>query len=291
MMTLRPGRLLRPAGVTFAVLALVAVLLGRSSPTAVQPRSGRRPAYPRYVAVDCDHFADRRDPPRVLDTETGRVARLSLPDTDHLYGLACSPWADGDGRFRLVGFWAAVAGRSPPRLPHPIGLARYAFPGGRTVEGRPCELMPWGRLCWSPDRGDRVVFAGGDGRLYRCDLPADARDAAPAACPLPIAWGSLPPGVVDVRTGDPAWPAGGGIGGRVLVALSTFGGPPREFVGPRLWWLRLAPGGEAVEAAGQLIEPGGCESPGSEDQERLPAFVTREDGRSALAFLRRGAMG
>jgi hypothetical protein len=222
--------------------------------------------------------------PRILDTATGTVTRLVIPDGDRLTGLACSPWSDHDGRSHLIGCWRGVDGGDFGVLAQSFGLARYTFPAGRSLVRMTCDPLPRGRPCWFPDRSDRILFAAGDGRLYHCALPGDAQVGDPELHPRPIAWEVLPPGADAVHVGDPTWPGGPIIGGRLLVELITLPDPSRALWGPNLWWLQLSPDGEAVTAAGRLIAPDAATSP---DEERSPALGRSIDGKSLLAYLDR----
>jgi hypothetical protein len=285
-MTFRRGRLLTLTIRALLGLAIAAVLLGKSSPSTTQLaiHGQRRGEHPRHHAVDGSLFPDNLYSPRILDTGTGAVSLLAIPDGDRLTGLACSPWRDHAGRSRLIGCWRGVEGENPRSLAKQFGLARCTFPAGTTLDRMPCDPLPRGRPCWFPDRSDRILFAAGNGRLYQCALPADAQGGDAEVRPRPIAWEVLPPGAAAVHVGDPTWPGGPIIGGRLLVGLMTMADHSTAFRGPHLWWLQLTPDGETVTAAGRLIAPDAAAPP---YEEQSPALCKSADGRSMLAYLER----
>jgi hypothetical protein len=287
-MTYSRGRLLSVTIRPLLGLAIVAVLLGRSSsspsPRQVASHGPRRAEQPRHLGVDSSFFPGNPYSPRLLDTATGTVTRLVIPDGDRLTGLACSPWSDQDGRSHLIGCWRGVGDGDSGSLAQTFGLARCTFPDGRSLDRMRCDPLPRGRPCWFPDRSDRILYAAGNGRLYHCALAGDAQTRDPVLHPRPIAWEVLPPGADTVHVGDPTWPGGSIIGGRVLVELITMPDPSGTFRGPYLWWLQMSPDGDAVTAAGRLIAPDAATSP---DEERSPALVTSIDGKSLLAYLDR----
>jgi hypothetical protein len=285
-MTFSRGRLLSLTVRALLGLAIAAVFLGRSSPSTTQRaiQRQRRGGHPRHLAVDSQFFPGTPFSPRILDSATGAVAILAILDGDHLTGLACSPWFDHAGRSHLIGCWWGGEGDNRRSLAKQFGLARCTFPAGTTLDRMPCDPLPRGRPCWFPDGSDRILFAAGDGRLYHCALPGDAQNGHAELHPRPIAWEVLPPGAAAVHVGDPTWPGGPIIGGRLLVELRTLPDRSGAFRGPHLWWLQLSPDGEAVAAAGRLIAP---DAPAPPCEEQSPALCKSADGRSMLAYLER----
>ena len=142
----------------------------------------------------------------------------------------------------------------------------------------------------APDRSDLILFAAGDGRLYRYDFPRgdDARGdggRGPSACSggarrVRPTWASS-----GIRAGrdDPA------LGARILVArvAREAGDASQSPPGQQLWWLELDPDVTAVVAAGRLIVPDGQGSAVARREERLPAVGRAGDGAPLLAYLAR----
>ncbi|WP_074317148.1 hypothetical protein [Singulisphaera sp. GP187] len=148
-----------------AGIVVVAIVLGRSTEVSGPDRSPRYPAHPRYLGIRASWFSDHPDTPRLLDTETGLISLDSANGEQGFEDLSCSPWRDGDGRYHMAGRWRDFDSDRSGGLTRAFGLARSTFPASSSVERVDLEIPIWGRPCWSPDRSDRVLFTGGDGRL------------------------------------------------------------------------------------------------------------------------------
>ena len=156
-------------------LLVAAVLLGRGTagPAAKSLPHLRHPAHPRYHAFSGYLFPD--DHPhqtRLLDTETGDVTLLDVTEDEGLDAVSCSPWQDERGQYHLAGR------RRAPKISDlegfaggSLGATRCTFPGGEILDRITFELIPASPPCWFPDRSDRILFAGCDGRLYDLTFP------------------------------------------------------------------------------------------------------------------------
>ena len=97
---------------------------------------------------------------------------------------------------------------------------RSTFPAGRAAGRLTLDVLPFGLVCWAPDRSDRILFTGGDHRLYLTDFPEGAGTGREPASPRPLRWRTEPPGVGEFRFRNPCWPGKPALGGRLLVALN-----------------------------------------------------------------------
>jgi hypothetical protein len=245
------------------------------------------------VAIDGYYFAPKDLAARFLDPETGRVVRPGLPEGEMFDQVSCSPWVDDRGRWQAVGRWSSGSGEAEDRALHEVGLARFTFPGGEALDRIPTEIVPAGPPCWFPGTEARVLFAAGDGQLYRVDFEGDGDGPRRSRRrePQPLDWDVEPPGGGPVFMAGPAWPTDGRLGGRVLVSLMTterVDGRAR-YSGSRLWWLQLDADGSAIKAAGRLTVPDPSQPDAPEDDERGPTPVAMADGSLALAYLCRPA--
>jgi hypothetical protein len=93
----------------------------------------------------------------------------------------------------------------------------------------------------------------------------------------------------EVWLQDPCWPGAPALGGRLIVALSCIEDASRREWTPRLWWLQLNPGGDAIVGAERAIVP---EAPGRSPsrgtvppREFLPSVGMASDGTPLLAYM------
>jgi hypothetical protein len=173
-----------------------------------------------------------------------------------------------------------------------IVLARCTYPAGRILGRVALRRMPAGPVCWSPGRAGRILFASGDGRLYRYDLPSGDWDGTPSEKPRPIRWACGLPAAEDLFFQDPCWPAGPSPACWLLAADRVRRGSERPLTDPRLWWLRLDAGEGAIVEARRAVGAAGDGAPEPDEEERLPQVGPGPDGRW-LAYLvrRRGESG
>jgi hypothetical protein len=265
-----------------AEITLVAALLGRPAHQPAAEPALRRPAHPRYLGTDGNYVGNfPGNPPVLLDTETGALVPCRVAGMGQVGPLGCSPWRDGVGQYHLAGIARESASGSHV-------LMRCAFPAGPVLDQVKIDVLASGRPCWFPDGSGRVLFAGGDFRLYVFGFPqvrgAGRSEAEP---PRPLRWEVEPPGVSEVRVWDPCWPSAPALGGRLIVALSRIEDAARREWTSHLWWLQLSPEGDAIVGAERAIVP---ELPGpsqEQPQEFLPNIGMTADGTPLLAYMAR----
>jgi len=251
----------------------------------VLDRSARTAAHPRYVGIGGRWFGDRPGTLRLLDTETGLVSRCPDADWQGLDELSCSPWRDGEGRYHLMGRWHDFAADQSGDSPGATGVGRGTFPPSRVVDHVGFEFAVWGRPCWAPDRSDRILFTGGDGRLYLGDF-LKLRGPAPSP-PQPLRWQVDPPEGATGWHRDPCWSDLPALGGRLLISQLYGLSPTRPGASSHLWWLELSPDGESIVGAEQALVLEGVGLSPSQDEERMPTVGVDHTGRPLLAYLAR----
>jgi hypothetical protein len=284
------GRITRLTFLMMVGLVVTAVLLGRgaSRPSKTATQSAPRwSARPRYHAFSGYLFPENQPHlTRLLDTETGEMTLLEVED-ECFDLVTCSPWQDGPGQFHLAGRRIAPRGNDADGLSGALGIARCTYPDGRMLNRIAFELVPGGAPCWYPDRSDRILFAGCDGRLHELSLPGTEGpgDGATAIEPRPIRWKTRPPGKGAIHLQDPFWPGGGALGDRLLVALRFQRSSVRIYSRLQLWWLQLSPDGTAITAAGRLIVPSDDGPAGARGDERLPIVGISHEDVPMLAYM------
>ena len=239
------------ATLALALLASAsAVFVSRSIPTP-----GWRTVPARHSPILIS--PPRRDSPSSatvwMEGDSGRTVHLPSPEGRLLEFGICSPWRDEAGRFQVAGRLSCPEGDSSPGC---FGLGRVSFPDGRLLDFVATEAPPVSRLCWFPDPRPRVLFAAGDGHLYRCAFEADGDgeghwDEAPP-CPRGGSHGRWPrPRGADVFLSDPSWPSDPRFDRILLVVLKPLQGSGRNasFAGDQLWWVRLDGPGDAIVRA------------------------------------------
>lgn len=236
--------LIRLAALAGLGLGTLAVGVGRLVPPEAPIRV---PATPAGVLVNPYTCGPAGPAPRWLDPETGRVFEMALPEGDRLDLASCAPWRDEDGGTQVAGRWFRLGGEAGEAA---FGLARFRFPDGRLVDRVELDMMPSGAPCWSPEPRARLVFAAGDGRLYRLDL--EGEDGGPR--PIRLAWKGGASGLERALVTDPSWPRIGGRDDLIVASLSVLEAGPDgwRYRAPRVWWLRLGRGATSVIAAGPV---------------------------------------
>jgi hypothetical protein len=269
---------LRAAALAGLLLFVVAVGVGRMVPPGPDARvlSGHPP-----VLLERDGAARGLPGTYFLDAATGRSEELRLPSGDLLENASCSPWLDGEGHRQVVGRWSQFGGKPGDLVISHLGLARYSYPDGAVLDRVETEILPFRAPCWYPGTGARVLFAAGDGRLYRFSFEnaAIGRDA-PMKRPEPI---PVRPGVLPVERlylTSPTWPTDSRLGGRLLVALTHLDERDANTMArSSIWWLQLNSAGNEIVAAGRVTEPSG------DLAETSPAVGVAPDGSLYLAYL------
>ena len=192
-------------------------------------------------------------------------------------GLCCSAPSEGD----TGGF---------------LDLVRLRLPEGKVIDRVQVDVLPTSRPCWVPDRPGSIVFAAGDGQLYRHDFDdADDLDNSQGAGPAPgvprlhfrpLVWNCPAPSSGTSYLTDPTWPAHPRLRHLVLATLIC---PPRQGdskpgKGTRLWWLRMNPDDLTIDASGPLFdEADGIAA--SERIQRFPTVAVDRSGEIHLAYL------
>jgi hypothetical protein len=148
------------------------------------------------------------------------------------------------------------------------------------------DALPNGSPCWFPGTLAQVLYPGSDGGIFRIDFETTRTDEGvgnnPEIRPRALAWRTRVPGEGDSILNDLAWPAGPGLGGRLLVSLRFKHADSRDGLKWQIWWLKLDPSGTSIIAAGQLLQPATGEEP---DARRFPILLTDAGVSPALAYL------
>lgn len=280
--------LLRGSLVLAAVLCLVAVGLGRVAP---RPASSRTSSDVAYIPINGYHFPTDDGEPRFLDPKTGKLVRLALSEPDQVDCAVCSPWRDEAGESQVIGRWIRREGDR--QLVAEIGLARYTLPSGRILDRVPLDVVPVGHPCFFPGKSARILFAAGNGRLYRYAFENEDGTAAlgndDEGTAQSLTWrvdGLEERGTVII---DPVWPRDPRLAGRLIVSMTRLEkqGDRRIFGPNQLWWLQLDRAGTQIQAAGPLVRRRGLPAGTPLDEERLPNVVATADGGLVLAYLSR----
>jgi hypothetical protein len=287
------GALWRLLSLTALAVVAVALLLGRSAPDAREapPTKVRHRARPRYRAIRTEFFREAPHVPSLLDRRTGKLPPCSIPGAEDLEILGFSPWRDAAGQHHMLARSGGNVPDQPLHAVRPLELVRYTFPAGEILSRLTIERMMAGRVCWAPDRSDRIVFAGGDGQLYRRNLSL-SRGAKPGvARSEPVCWSDAELEKEALAIRDPCWPDEPSLGGCLLVALTPRGpeGEPGFPPGSQLWWLRLDQDARTIVAARRAVLPDGDDAQASGVRERLPAVGRACDGTLLVAYLARPA--
>lgn len=235
------------------------------------------------------------DGPHVLvDTRTGALEPIRLPDQERWGNLSVAPWRDRDGNLLAAGRWVrAFKDESEEPL---WGLGVLRLPETSVLLRTPLNVLPTGRPCWLADAPGSVVFPAADGRIYKAELDLDADPAATRPGPIqirPIHWAHPPAGDAAVFIQDPAVSADPRLRRLVFAAVSLPGGAEtlkKSFLPSRLWWLELADDGERIVAAGPLTAPGRESLEKTDASERHPGIAVQGD-RIRLVYLVRESGG
>ena len=117
-------------------------------------------------------MADRT--PRWLDAETGTVTTFPIEEGDVLEAASCSPWVDEKGRHQVIGRWSSRTKDGPMSMSTDFGLARYMFPSGQLLDHVSTDIVPVGAPSWFPGTRANILFAAGDGNLYKYAFETEA---------------------------------------------------------------------------------------------------------------------
>jgi hypothetical protein len=170
-------------------------------------------------------------------------------------------------------------------------MARVGVASREVVNQTEVNFLVAGSPCWLAGKPARVVFPGGDGRLYLQDLGEDdePEHAEDPSVRRMVSWNAVAAGFDRAILNDPVRPVVPTLGGRLFVALNP--GLPRGeevwFGKSEIWWLKLNAEGTSIVDAGRLTVPERPRRDESSTEERLPNLVATPDGRIALAYLKR----
>ena len=236
-----------------------------------------------------------------MDAESGAISKAPIGEDEILEAASCSPWVDETGQRQVVGLWSNRTFRGPSTLCNAVGLARYTFPGGQLLDQVPSEVFPVGPPCWMPGIRARVVFAGGDGRLYRFafepDGPladSDERRKPVDSRPTPLEWACPKPGTGNVLVGDISWPEDPRMQGRMVVSLQLCEATdtqPVRFSEMQIWWLKLNHSATQIIEAGPMFAHKANEPRGQGTGARSPVVASLPDGSLGLAYTRETLAG
>ncbi len=209
--------------------------------------------------------------------------------------LSVSQWCDADGNTEAVcqSFGFPYLGADHDCW----GLARLRLPAGEVIDEVRLDVLPTGRACWVPDHPGRIVFAAGDGRLYRHDFPGWApdfresyTDAAARSNQGPLSrviWKGHPPlpGLVFIT--DPFWPNHPLLRHFLFATVIPQTNHREQGVieVTELAWLLMSEDGAAIEASGLLRAPTKLGSAGCTLRKRFPIVEAGEDGTIRLVYL------
>ncbi|HWE39342.1 MAG TPA: hypothetical protein VG406_22520, partial [Isosphaeraceae bacterium] len=246
---------------------------------APESRGPRTPAVARHVLVSPLGLEPHASGSVWLDADLDRTTEAGLPDGQVLRHASVSPWVDESGKPQVIGRAVRRAGDPAPDL---LSLVRMTFPEGRVLDRVAVGVLPASAPCWAPGTRARIVFGGGDGRLYRFDFePADG-DAGDDQ-PRPLAWDCPPPGGGNLQIWSPCWPDDPRFARTILAAISvqSTASPRGPMTPTRIWWLRLDDEGDAIIDAGPVFDPDAIPT-GFEAA--APSVGTTPEGGLALAY-------
>ncbi|WZO99872.1 hypothetical protein EP7_001486 [Isosphaeraceae bacterium EP7] len=279
--------LIRSIGLLALIICGTAIGVGKLAPppahSSVRLRTGTTQA-----GVNGVLFPGGDRSARLVDAENGSIRRLETGRDDRIEHLSVSPWTDAESHQQAVGRWFHREGDSTQLVPQGIGLARVELPSGRLLDRIETRMAPVAPPCWSPGLEARVIFAAGDGRLYRyafekADSPYSTSDEKPVA----LTWRCKVPGEGDVYLAEPTRPTHPQWKGKLLVSLNTqimTDGLPKMSVG-QIWWLKLNDAETEIVAAGLVT--GANEK---NQLERCPTVVG-SPSNPALAYVSPGQNG
>lgn len=253
------------------------------------------------VPVNGYYFRSYDRLPRVLDPETGLLSDVKLEGADSFDSATCSPWENDRGQSYVVGRWLGRT-KVDDGMCQGCGLGRFSFPGGKALERIKLEVMPVSRPCFFPEDPLSVLFAAGDGRLYRYTFNKEVNPSATpleGVSPTALTWKTATAGEEPVSISDPVWPLDPAFKNRLIASLTFIvkDANGASKMRSRLGWLQLNPQGTEIIRAGRLI---GNDSDvttagvGQLHDETLPTVYSTADGSNlTLAYLTRveGACG
>jgi len=243
-----------------------------------------------------DHRQDRSRC-YLIDRESSRCDIVPLPINSQWGQLSVSPWCDVEGNTQGVcrSFRSAANGAEQSFS----GLSRLKLPAGEVIDEVKLDLVLTGRVCWVPSHPGRILFAAGDGQLYRHDFPGwnsdpsqsvpDVPASSDESAPCRVTWEGSPPHGSPVYIADPVWPSHSLLRHLVFATIITpHRKSDRAYAGvTELLWLLMSDGGDVVKAAGLLDVPT-KNTPGNHMvYRRFPNVELGRDGTIRIAYLER----
>ncbi len=275
---------------------VLAIGVARCLPSAPESRTL---CEARMAGFETFMFPGEYPGPLLLDRRTGVTERLPLSNNEVFEHISCSPWVDADGESQLVGCLLEKQGAGSRSTLNEIGLGRITYPGGRIVDSIASPVVPSGPPCWMPGTDAKILFAGGDGVIYRFDFEDSRKAESTNKEPVPVDWRVRDKTGKLVQAGmfsDLSWPAERRLRGRLVVALRRHESRVKNArVNPaEIWWLMLDDEGKSIIAASRLtkrpIDAGASISVDSEGcsesvEEACPVIGTSAAGEPVLAYL------
>ena len=272
---------------------ILAVGVSRLDP----PQPMRRSLQPITQVNINDFFLQVPDrQPRWLNSESGEVSVTPIVADDILEVASYSPWSDQTGHRQVVGRWSNRTLEGPKTVTHAFGLARYSFPEGRVLNQVTTDIFPVCPPCWFPGTRARVLFAAGDGQLYRFGFESDEPGLTTAdklesldSKPQVVNWKCPKPGSDNVHICEISWPDDPRMEGRLLASMRICvadSESTRSFSQAQLWWLKLNHSGTEIVDAGPLVNHDVSGSELIDLDERSPTVAGLPDGSLALAYNR-----
>ena len=133
-------------------------------------------------------------------TNGGRTP-IRLPDGDRWSFVSVAPAAGPRGELEAVGRWVN------PKRDDFGGWGVFRVSDGAVLTRIATEIPPTGRPCWVPGQPRTILYAAGDGQLYRCRLTPEEGEPAIRRPPVyasgraepsdPVTWEVTPPGLAE----------------------------------------------------------------------------------------------
>lgn len=241
-----------------------------------------------------DH-SENRTSCYLIDRASSDFDVVPMPSDKRWGQLSVSPWCDAEGSVEGVcqSFMLPDVGAE-----HSFwGLARLRLPEGELIDELKLDLFPTGRACWVPALPGRILFAAGDGQLYRHDFPGwsskvgaaldDATVVSNESTLCRVIWKSSPPLEGSVFITDPFWPTHPRLRHLVFATLIP---QSREEIrevteATELLWFIMSDDGAVIEASGLLDLPKNKPSGDRSTRKRFPNVELGQDGTIRLVYL------
>lgn len=232
----------------------------------------------------------RHGNPRLLEASAGELRDMLGDSGVRLEHASLSPWMNATGARQVVGRSSAVIDSDVASMPTGSALIRLSLPDGKVIDRVESEAVPIAPPAWFPDTTARVVFPGGDGRLYRLNFEDDSL-GEPENTPVPLRWGVEKPGGSDVIMTEVCWPTHPAFSDRLIVSLSKLestGQSQRRFGPARLYWMRIDARARTILGVGEVM----AMPPGSpEESVRSPQVVLGPDRAPLLLYFAKTGRG